>query len=269
MVGCTLDYLSPVNCTGVSNCTGPTPELGVCGCLTNADCSEVSNYLCNTETKSCYLSIPTETTPVNSACVSYKTDFFAVTPFACCNSSACLQICPPYGVNVSMGDLVVENFDELSSEGSDVVQTTYFAMMTVDMNQLYVTINANDLQQQMNVTMCKFPPRIFNSSDASLEAHADRQLMSPNSMCNNGTGPGEGYGGGNISSYPNCVPQYNVIMISNTANDSSIDELYQPANTSALPTVQLGLQIIFKQQVFLSSISFLNMNTLGMNFVPL
>jgi hypothetical protein len=60
---------------------------------------------------------------------------------------------------------------------------------------------------------------VFNSSDiTNRDPNNDPDLGSPNEFCENG-GPGVGNGGKPGAPFPNCVPQNNLLIIQNTANE--------------------------------------------------
>lgn len=84
---------------------------------------------------------------------------------------------------MSLGVLVTENFDELGPSGSQHIQSTYLAIMVVNSTQRYLPVNVStNLQDQVNMTMCSTPPRLYNSSDNTLPL-LSTSLMTPNVIC--------------------------------------------------------------------------------------
>jgi hypothetical protein len=78
---------------------------------------------------------------------------------------------------------------------------------------LSITAKKNGISRNVNV---------FNSSNIrSASWTDDPDLGSPNQNCPSGGGPGIGIGGGPSATYPNCVPQGNLLIIQDTGTPES------------------------------------------------
>lgn len=179
---------------------------------------------------------------VDGACPVSPNRLFATLP------NDCYEQCNFKTLNTT----VVQDFDSFTAVGNKMIQTNDLVVISVNTSTPYPLFGPQKLQYDFTQTMCKYPARIFNSTNPPVGYFF---LGSPNSNC---SGPGIGVGGNNLSSTRNCISQKNTVIVSSSYLDSDPNILH-PYNNALSPFGErLALQVVFSQQVFLNSISILN-----------